>query len=137
MSKLIRAMIFLLLSKASYAQICQINNISATTPNNRFSNEGAITIDNKTGLMWKRCAEGQQWNDITSNCDGDGNEYNWNKALAQAKTMNNNGGFMDYKDWRIPNISELNSIIEYQCYEPSINLFIFPNPPPNIGLHLL
>ena len=105
------------------AQACQ-TNILATTPTNRFTinNDGTVS-DTKTGLTWKRCSEGQSGLDCRI---GAAAKYTWQGALQQAQSVNNNGGFAGYKNWRLPNIKELDSIVETQCIEPSINLVIFP-----------
>jgi hypothetical protein len=107
------------------AQTCQTANISASMPSNRFTmNKDGTVSDTKTGLTWKKCSEGQSG----ANCDsGNANTYTWQGALQQAQRVNNNGGFAGYKNWRLPNIKELNSIVEEQCIEPSINLDVFPN----------
>ena len=111
------------------AQICQTNSILATTPTNRFTinNDGTVN-DNKTDLTWKKCSEGQSGADCNN---GSAILYTWQAALQQAQSVNNNGGFAEYQDWRLPNIKELNSIIEEQCTGPSINLVVFPRTPSN------
>ena len=109
------------------AQTCQTNRILATTPTNRFTinNDGTVS-DTKTGLTWKKCSEGQSGVDCRI---GTATTYRWQGALQQAQSVNNNGGFAGYKNWRLPSIKELNSIVEEQCSEPSINLAVFPESP--------
>ena len=106
------------------AQTCQTHSILATTPTNRFTinNDGTVS-DTKTGLIWKRCSEGQSGVDCRM---GAAATYTWQGALQQAQSVNNNGGFAGYKNWRLPNMKELDSIVEKQCNSPSINLIIFP-----------
>jgi hypothetical protein len=58
------------------------------------NSDGTIT-DSATGLMWQK--------------SDDGNTYNWKEALSVAK----NSSYAGYKDWRIPNIKELQSIVDY------------------------
>jgi hypothetical protein len=106
------------------AQTCQSNSILATTPTNRFTinNDGTVS-DTKTGLTWKKCSEGQSGVDCRM---GAAATYTWQGALQQAQSVNNNGGFAGYKNWRLPNMKELDSIVEKQCLDPSINLVVFP-----------
>jgi hypothetical protein len=112
----------------SLAQTCQTNSILATTPSSQFIDHtnGTVT-DTKTGLMWKKCSEGQVWAAINNTCTGGAGGYQWQNALRQAQVVNNNGGFAGQQDWRVPNIKELNSITERQCIDPAINLGVFPN----------
>ena len=110
-----------------YTQTCQTASIPAHTPTGQFTDHANGTVtDNKTGLMWKKCSEGQSGNDCSS---GSAASYTWQAALAQAKTVNTSGGFATYTDWRVPNITELESIVETQCYKPAINSAVFPNTP--------
>jgi len=115
-----------LLPVIATAQTCQTASIPATTLTSRFkdNNNGTVS-DTKTGLMWKKCSEGQSG----STCEGSAATYNWQQALQQAQTVNNGGGFAGHSDWRVPNVKELLSIVEEQCVDPAINLTVFPNTP--------
>lgn len=110
------------------AQTCNPYNISATTPTSRFiDNDNGTVTDTYTGLMWKKCSEGQ--NPLT--CIGTATSVTWQIALLRAQAVNNGtiGSNLGYTDWRVPNIKELDSLVEQQCYAPSINLAVFPNTP--------
>ena len=92
--------------------------ITATTPTSDFvlDNVNGTAYHKKTGLTWKRCAEGQTWNASKLICDGLAFcGYNWSQALSLAS-----GG------WRLPNLKELLSIVERRNYQPAINTTVFP-----------
>ena len=116
---------------AVYAATCLTNGI-ATTPTTSFSINGDGTVvDNRTKLMWKRCAEGTVFNNngtaenaFDDSCDGVPAEITWQQALEQVVTVNN-GGFASAHDWRLPNVKELASIIELQCHHPAFNETLF------------
>lgn len=102
--------------------------LSATTAQaqtcaDRYQTAADGTVfDLKTGLMWKRCAEGQTWESNT--CTGPSNtNLTWQEALATAK----NSAFADKTDWRLPSQKELLSLLEQQCDSPPINPTAFPN----------
>lgn len=101
--------------------------VTATTPTADFidNNDGTVTHI-RTGLMWKRCSEGQAWDASESSCTGTVSTYTWQQAL-QAVSQ----GYAGHHDWRLPNIKELVSIVEERCWSPAINLEIFPNAPSN------
>jgi len=124
-----RIMLFLLATLFSLnlqAQNCY-TDIQASTPSSRFIlNNDATVTDTQTGLMWKQCLEG-----ITgSSCDiGSATNLTWDAALQAPETLNSSGGFAGYTDWRLPNIKELQSIVETRCVDPAVNMDIFLNDP--------
>jgi hypothetical protein len=118
-SRLILAACGLALSlNLSAAQTCN-NNMLASIPDDRFTVNGDGTVtDIETGLVWRQCLEGQSGADCSS---GTANSFTWQEALQHAAAQGD--------DWRLPNIKELASIVELRCYDPAINLNIFPNTP--------
>lgn len=96
----------------------------ATAPTANFTDNGDGTVTDKTtGLMWKRCSQGQDWDGVQETCiNGNPHKYTWAAALAAADTDN----FAGHTDWRLPNVKELESIVEWRCYYPAINTAPFP-----------
>lgn len=100
---------------------CYLNSAVAvsTTPDKDFIDNGNGTVTHKvTGLIWKRCAEGQAWSN--NSCSGESSLYSY----AQTTQLTSN--FAGHSDWRVPNVAELESIVEYAAYQPAINAQIFP-----------
>ena len=105
-----------------------VGNIPPSTPSSDFTvNTDATVIHQKTGLIWMRCSLGQSWNGST--CTGSARNYTWQQALQAGKALNDAGGYAGRTDWRLPNIKELRSIVESQCYSPPMNTEVFPNTP--------
>ncbi|MEE9345435.1 MAG: DUF1566 domain-containing protein [Methylococcales bacterium] len=101
------------------AQKCE-SSIPATTPTSRFIIHSNSTVtDTNTGLMWKRCVEGKSGDHCL---EGEPLPVRWKDSFQQAASSD----FAGYTDWRVPNIKELRSIVEHQCYDPAINLTVFP-----------
>ncbi len=112
----------------SLAQICDENQ-QPSTPSHRFAISDGVVIDSKTGLMWKQCTEGMRYNEKKERCDDKPNVYTWQGFLEYTQQLNLGriGDNRGYDDWRVPNIKELESIVEYSCISPAINLDIFSN----------
>lgn len=106
-------------------QTCKPESISASTPDSQLMDNGDGTItDSNTGLMWKKCLEGL----FGKKCEnGSANLFTWQQALHRIREINSTGGFATHTDWRFPNVKELSSLVEEQCYNPSINMNRFPN----------
>ncbi len=95
---------------------------SGYTPLSDFTDNGDGTVAHKkTGLIWKRCAEGQNW--TGSACSGTASAYDWVQAIALGQTYAASGG------WRLPNQNELFTIVEWNKLNPAINTTVFPNTP--------
>jgi hypothetical protein len=96
-----------------------LGSIHPSTPNTQFKiNADGTVLDKKTGLMWKRCKEapigGMACNKILYTT--------WGAALRMAA----DSVFAGYTDWRLPNVKELQSLVEESCAIPAINLAVFP-----------
>ena len=97
--------------------------VPSTTPAARFLMHGNGTVtDTATGLMWAQCAEGLSG---SACADGTAATFTWEGALVRAR----DSGLAGYTDWRLPNIKELSSLVEERCWNPAINLTVFPNTP--------
>ena len=100
------------------------HNPSVIQPSYKDNGNGTVT-DNITGLMWKKCSEGQT-NDAA--CSGTAATFPWSglpnpTAIEQCENLI----FAGFSDWRLPNIKELMSIADYgAAAAPRINA-VFPN----------
>ena len=88
------------------------------SPEERFVVNGATVLDTVTCLEWQRA---------TADVSGDGapDGMSWQDALAYAEGLSLGG----YTDWRLPDINELISIVDYSRFAPAIDTAAFPNIP--------
>jgi PKD repeat protein len=93
----------------------------ASRPASRFlvSTDGQEVTDNVTGLVWRRCAEGMLFS--AGVCTGSATNFSHEAALNMATKIG--GG------WQVPNIKELNSIIDRSAFSPAIDAVAFPDTP--------
>lgn len=76
----------------------------------RFVDNGDGTITDKaTGLMWAKDGNGAGCNN--------GSTLAWAAAITFAEGLS----FAGYSDWRLPNVRELMSIVDYGAVAPAIN----------------
>ena len=109
----------------------------------RINGDGTVT-DTKTGLMWKRCSEGQSGD----SCSGEATKYKWEDAMSKVRS---DVSFAGHSDWRTPTIEELRTLVYcsngtpqeeawgHYCrgkdskagtyQKPTINQIAFPNTP--------
>jgi hypothetical protein len=88
----------------------------------RYVFDGDKATDVRTGLVWRRCAEGAAWNGAT--CVGTPTAVNWKEALTLAKKAR-----YDKANWRLPNATELFSLVDETRYNPAIDPLAFPDLP--------
>src|SRR2546422_4574104 len=67
--------------------------------------DGTIT-DNNTGLMWEKLSMDGSVHDVS-------NTYTWANAFAQHVATLNGTSFAGHNDWRMPNVKELESLMNY------------------------
>tara|TARA_B100000745_G_scaffold228467_1_gene153025 strand:+ start:41 stop:601 length:561 start_codon:yes stop_codon:yes gene_type:complete len=115
-------------SAPSFAQQCN-SQIKPTASSDRLVDNGDGTVtDIQTSLMWSKCSLGQE---VSSDgaCVGTPTHMDdWSTALKAAQEAAGAEPF-GYSDFRVPNIKELASIVEYSCIEPSISLEFFNGTP--------
>ena len=80
---------------------------------------GTVT-DSATGLVWQKCSNGQN----ATSCSGSASNLTWSSAISYCEGLTLGGR----SDWRLPNINELGSIIDYtKSSAPTIDSTAFPN----------
>lgn len=150
---LMLAVVFSLAAPA-WAQTCGVRSVPST-PDSDFEDAGpGMVLHKPTGLIWKRCAEGQTWDGMT--CTGEPTLFSWAGAFERVAAVNaaesespaypswltyltrSIGGVaipkpaegaiqrLGKEDWRLPNINELLSIVETSCEGPAVNTRKFP-----------
>ncbi|HCC48763.1 MAG TPA: hypothetical protein DEQ38_11700 [Elusimicrobia bacterium] len=78
----------------------------------------SVTVDNVTGLMWVTNPQTDA---------GFKDMQTWESALTSCTVTLNGMAYGGYTDWRLPNVSELMSIMDYgKASEPYINAAAFP-----------
>lgn len=127
MKKLILSLsLVAVISTPVLAQTCKLASITPSHPAGQYLDNGDGTItDIVNELMWSQCSLGQTM--VNSNCIAIPTNYpTWKIALKAAAANKDDG---TYRDWRLPNIKELGSLVERACVAPAIDLNLFPSTP--------
>lgn len=97
-----------------------VADLVETTPSSDFTplGDGAVVRHDPTGLEWRRCPEGMNWNE--GRCDGNAETMTWQEGLQNAD---------DLAGWRLPSVNELRSIVERCRTGPAVNRHVFPDTP--------
>lgn len=70
-------------------------------------------LDRSTGLMWQKL---------------EGGKRNWEEAIVFCENLTLAG----YKDWRLPDINELMSLVDRTRYNPVVDRHFFPDVAPSV-----
>jgi len=81
--------------------------------------DGTVT-DNNTGLIWMKATADLNGDNIINNSD----QYSWQAAKDFCENLNLAG----YSDWRLPELIELTTLLDYGRYQPAINLIFSCEP---------
>ena len=90
------------------------------------SSQGWV-LQKNTGLIWQPCLHGMTYEN--GSCTGTPTPANWQSALQTAQS---NTDFQS-SEWRIPNVKELASLLEFSC-ESRVNEAAFAGQPMNSTL---
>ncbi|MEA5446857.1 DUF1566 domain-containing protein [Gammaproteobacteria bacterium AB-CW1] len=104
-------------------QKCVDNIPRSNHPQDLMPRPDGTVVHQAYGLMWMRCSIGQEWDGET--CVGEPTTLDIQSALQTAADYS----YAGYDDWRVPNIKELDTLIERSCAHPAIDLNLFPNTP--------
>ncbi len=75
--------------------------------NDFIKNGNGTVTDKATGLMWQQA--------------NDGNQYTWSKALEYCESLDLAG----FGDWRLPDVKQLHSILDYTNKDDTIDTSVF------------
>ncbi len=84
----------------------------------RFVLNDGEAFDTKTGLSWKRCSLGTDW-DGKRGCAGELSFASLDEAEQLAKAAG--------PQWRVPSGPELESIVDHNCGSPVVDKAVFPD----------
>jgi hypothetical protein len=97
-----------------------LGNCLSTKPARFIDNGDGTIIDKSTGLIWVK-------NPHTDLLDKFKKEMKWQNAIDACKELD----FVGHKDWRLPTVEELRSIVDYargaKDNEPAIDTKFFPD----------
>ena len=90
------------------------------------SADGTQVTDGRTGLVWRRCAEGMAATGGT--CTGTASTFTHEQSLTRARDQATSTSL----SWRLPNVKELASIVDRSKSNPTIDTLAFPATPANV-----
>ena len=96
----------------------QSRGVPPESPTNYTDNGDGTVTDNHTGLVWSKCVQGMSGAGCTL---GSPALREWSKAVTDCTSVTLSGK----KDWRMPTLKELESIVDTGVFDPSVNRKFF------------
>ena len=90
------------------------------------SADGTQVTDGRTGLVWRRCAEGMAA--TAGSCTGTASTFTHEQAMLRARDQAAGTSVA----WRLPNVKELASLVDRSKSNPAIDTAAFPATPVNV-----
>jgi hypothetical protein len=92
-----------------------------------YTDKGDGTIkDRNTGLIWEKKSDDGTIHDLNTT-------YTWANAFdVHIAGLNEGSGFAGHTDWRLPNVKELQSIIDYENEDNAVALAFYTGCVPGI-----
>ncbi|MDN3613711.1 DUF1566 domain-containing protein [Vibrio gallaecicus] len=134
----------LAVSGSSYAQTCVVNQPASQDDGQFIDRQDGTILDIDTNLLWAKCSLGETYTAETNLCSGVPTSYSTFQDALVATTDTTLTTIGSQTGFRLPNIKELGSIVDYRCTQPAINLSFFPttinapywtNTPDNNGIN--
>ncbi|MES0491145.1 MAG: DUF1566 domain-containing protein [Leptospirales bacterium] len=92
---------------------------SYDSSNDYLDMSDGTVFDKSTNLLWQKCSAGLSGSNCTS---GTIKVVTWTAGLSYCNSLSLNG-----YTWKLPNINELKSIVDYTNANPAIDQSAFPN----------
>lgn len=108
---------------------CFDTTLKATRTAEELVADGPTVVDLVSGLEWQRCALGATFDPLAERCTGTPTKLVWDVALRQAKAFSDASGTPAQQSWRLPNVKELQSVIDAACYRPVVRPAYYPDTP--------
>jgi len=94
----------------------KLRSLSTLMAGRYLDNGDGTVTDVETDLQWMRFSLGQRWEN--GDCVGEAERYTWQEAMDAAKQLNLQGGYVGYRDWRVPTKEELQTLIYCSSGQP-------------------
>jgi hypothetical protein len=93
--------------------------IQAGAPLSYTDNGDGTITDNNTGLVWEKLSMDRSIHDVRNN-------GTWGQAFFRVEALNSMN-FAGHNDWRVPNVKELLSIVNYGTFNPAVSAAFYTN----------
>jgi len=105
----VKRLLFLFLATFSLMAECSFKTSTLIAKENEV-------VDKKSGLIWRRCSLGIEWQK-GKGCVGDVTLLRRSEVEEQIRLLG--------KEWRLPSIDELLTLVDKRCKSPMLNTTLF------------